>query len=379
MRRLVISALVFAFSLCLHAQVVDTTVCDVLKNPASFDGKIVRVKGTVAAGFNQFAILGSDCGQRLSAIWLAYPEGVKAKAGAVAVINVQPAHNFAGTVAATQRTPVILEKSKDFKQFDSFLSAPYKGGGICLGCVRYTVNATLVGRLDGVQAGIKRDGKGKIVSVIGFGHLNAYSARLVLQSVSDVTSQEIDYSKTAALTKGDTPQENADKDPIATAHASAKLFGDGNHAGAQVERAVAAFGKPNETNGVAIGFGPSNEVSLSHEAQGATDSPDGVLFNCTFDSGRLKGSALSIALTYLGSEISDIRNPPSPTERVNVFDLEYNAGGTAALTAVASHLKTLVMPGDYLFWNAAWETNVRDTTLDNSLTGYIRQQELLKP
>ena len=37
----------------------------------------------------------------------------------------------------------------------------------------------------------------------GFGNMNAYPARLVLESVSDVTPKEIDYSKTDAATKGD--------------------------------------------------------------------------------------------------------------------------------------------------------------------------------
>ena len=44
----------------LYAQVVDTTVCDVLKNPKSFDGKIVRIKGTVVAGFDQFVVKDTD-------------------------------------------------------------------------------------------------------------------------------------------------------------------------------------------------------------------------------------------------------------------------------------------------------------------------------
>jgi len=35
------------------------------------------------------------------------------------------------------RTPVTLDKSKDFKQFDSLLSQPHqKGLDMCLGCAR---------------------------------------------------------------------------------------------------------------------------------------------------------------------------------------------------------------------------------------------------
>ena len=67
------------------------------------------------------------------------------------MFRLQPAHNFAGTYTAPTRTPVTLDKSKDFKQFDSLLSQTHnKGAGMCLGCARYEVTATLVGRLDGV-------------------------------------------------------------------------------------------------------------------------------------------------------------------------------------------------------------------------------------
>ena len=35
----------------LLAQIVDSTVCDILANPQSFEGKIVRIKGVVTTGF----------------------------------------------------------------------------------------------------------------------------------------------------------------------------------------------------------------------------------------------------------------------------------------------------------------------------------------
>src|ERR1700744_4118744 len=128
----------------LHAQVTDATVCDVLKNPQSFDNKIVRIKGTVTAGFDQFVIHDADCGQDVNGIWLSYPQGTKAKAGPMAMLELKPAKNFGGTVAATAaRTPVTLDKSKDFKEFDNQLSQVHsKGNGLCMGCIQNQVTAT---------------------------------------------------------------------------------------------------------------------------------------------------------------------------------------------------------------------------------------------
>jgi hypothetical protein len=136
MRQLLTSILVcFAVTCPLVAQVVDASACDILANPQSFDGRMVRIKGTVVAGFEEFAIKASGCNH--GAIWLAYPEGTKAKAGPVAVVQTQLGRNNPSSVAKPNRSVVKLEKNKDFKQFDSLLSTPYKSGGMCLGCVRY--------------------------------------------------------------------------------------------------------------------------------------------------------------------------------------------------------------------------------------------------
>src|ERR1700690_3993637 len=98
----------------LSAQIVDSTVCDILANPQSFDGKIVRVKGVVIAGFEEFAIKGSGCNQVINAIWLAYPEGTKGKAGPVAFLQLQLGKNHTAAVTNVSRRPVTLDRNKDF-------------------------------------------------------------------------------------------------------------------------------------------------------------------------------------------------------------------------------------------------------------------------
>jgi hypothetical protein len=375
MKRLAVSTLLLATSICLHAQAVDATVCDILKDPQSFNGKMVRIKGTVAAGFDQFAIRGTGCGQHVNGIWLSYPEGAKGKAGPAALLELQPAKNFGGTVTAVDRAPVALDKSKDFKQFDSLLSAQYKGNGMCLGCVKNTVTATLVGRLDSVaDARLKRDSAGKIVGLGGFGNLNAYSARLVLQSVSDVAAQPIDYSQAAAASKDEQPVEPAGGDAIANAHKLATAFGPGNQLGAQIERAAAAFGKQGDNNGVYVGFSSANEASAKDEAKGATDSVDGVLFNCTFDTGRLKGDALGRAIVDLGTNVADLRNPPPGFEDAGLYELDYRGLTTAVLSAIAGNQKSLTLPGGTVLWSAAWPLPDRDPNVNAAIVKFLADE-----
>ncbi len=271
-----------------------------------------------------------------------------------------------------------LDKSKDFKQFDSLLSAQYKNTGICLGCAKNVVNATLVGRLDGVaSAGLRRDKTGKILSIAGFGNLNSYSARLVLQSVSDVAAQAVDYSKITAATKDETVADMTG-DPVAAARKAALAFGPGNALGGQVERAAGAFGKQGENNGVVLGFGIANEANPKSEAKGEKDSPDGVLFNCTFDMGRLKGVALSLAIVYAGTQIADLRSTQPVIEHQDIFDLVSHSWQNATILAVANGLKTLTMPGGYLAWNMAWAPADRDKNLTDALLAFLKNQAQLE-
>ena len=381
MKRALTFVFVLGFSCCLYAQAVDTTVCDILNNPVSFNGKIVRIKGTVAATFDQFAVKGADCGINVNKnIWLSYPEGIKAKAGPVAILQIQPARNFAGDVPAVQRTPVTLDKNnKDFKLFDAQLATPYKKGGMCLGCNKFEVTATLVGRLDAVEkAGVQRDKAGKIVGFGGFGHLNAYAARLVLESVSDVTAKEIDYSKTLAVTKDDTAPGMGGSDQLAIARKFVAGYKPDVPAGVQLKRAVDAFGKEGDHNsGVVIVHGVGNEAAAKFEGKGTVDSPDGLLFTSTFNANRLEGDAEGRAIFFIGENIANLRNPAPGDAGAGFYDLENGAWQITILDAFANRQKTLTLPGAYLLLNSAWPPDEINQKVLDALESFLVKEELI--
>ncbi len=391
MKRALTFVFVLGFSCCLYAQAVDTTVCDILNNPQSFNGKIVRIKGTVVASFDQFVIKGADCGINVNRnIWLSYPEGTKAKAGPAAMVQIQPARNFTGDIPVVQRTPVTLDKkNKEFKLFDSQLSTPFEKGGMCLGCNKFEVTATLVGRLDAVEkAGLQRDKAGKIIGFGGFGHMNAYQARLVLESVSDVTSKEIDYSKTLAITKDD----NAPKAPsglldapglrntdqLAVVRKLVASFAPGVTAGVQLKRAVDAYGNEGDHNsGVVIVHGAGNEAEAKYEGKGMVDSPDGLLFTCTINTNRLEGDAEGRAIVFAGDNIASLRNPEPEDVGTGLYDLESHAWTITVLDAYINRQKTLTLPGGYLIFNTAWPHDEMNKTVKNAIDGFLTTEELL--
>jgi hypothetical protein len=368
MKRVLLLFLCLVTMVAARAQTVDTTVCEVLKNPASFDGKIIRLKGTVISGFDEFVIKDSTCGQAVNGIWLSYPEGTKAKSGPVAMVQLRLDKNSA-EVTAPNRVAVTLDKNKDFKQFDSLLATPHKSL-TCLGCMKYTVTATLTGRIDGSKtAGATREGTGKFTAVNGFGNMSLYPARLVLQSVADVSSAEIDYSK-SPVAKDDSGPENIG-DPVEAARNTAHAFGSGTPAADQLERAASAFGKPGEHNGVVVGFGVSNEAKARDEGKGNAESPDGLLFTCTFDTERLRGDALSKAITHVGTHIADLREHGV----TNAGEFEAHAWETVIFSIIATRQKTLTLPGGFIVWNSSWSPDDRNKLVNDGLGTFINSWE----
>ena len=220
-----------------------------------------------------------------------------------------------------------------------------------------------------------RDNSGKFVSANGFGNLNLYRARLVLEAVADVSPKEIDYSKVSSATKDDSERNSGGGDPVAAAHQAARAFGVESRAGKEVERSAAAFGKEGEDNGVEVGFGISNEISEHDGLKAGKDSPDGILFNCVFDMDRLKGDALARAIAHVGTHIADLRDPGTPPA---VYSLEYRAWQTTVLGAVAFQQKTLTAPGGYLLWNSGWAAADRNHLMEEAITGLLTDWALLK-
>jgi putative lipoic acid-binding regulatory protein len=159
--------------LSAHSQVLPTTVCDVTKHPAAFDGKIVRVRATVVSNFGISSILNAEreCGGRLI-MRLTYPGG-----GPTAYVSFREPN--------LKRMPVKMRRDREFKKFEELLAARMyprsrdQFDAMWMPCNRYEVTATMTGRVD--YAG--EDG--------GFGHRGMFPTQFVLQSVSEVSGKDL--------------------------------------------------------------------------------------------------------------------------------------------------------------------------------------------
>jgi hypothetical protein len=381
-RALFLGLLLCGFAAAAGAQVVDTDICAIVKNPVSFDGKVVRVKGIAVAGYDQFIIKDAGvCGYPVDGIWLEYPTGTHGKAGAATMVTVQPARNYSGPYKAPAHTPVILDKSKDFKNFDSLMSQPRKGPGMCLGCIKSTVSATFVGRIDAVaNVTLKRDKDGKITDFGGFGNANSYPARMILQSVADVTPKDIDYSKVGEGLKGGGPGSfgpppgNSMFDPVDAAQKLAAGL-TGVPSGDTVQKDVAVFPKSGEHNGVVVNYSSANE--LPKDEVSTKDAPDGVQYNCFINLDRLDNNGQMLTIVHQGHHIADLKTPIPAGETAPLFVGEYNAWTMTVLAAAMSRQQTVGMPGGQLLWNGAWDQNDRNSFIDTAIRDYLGKSAAL--
>ena len=348
------------------AQTVDAKVCDVVGHPTKYDGKTVRLTGTVQVGVDSFLMRGDDCGD---ALWLSYPAGTKAKSGPATVVTLQLASDATATPTPA-RPAVTLERNPDFETFDKLLSEKVKTPGLCLGCVKNNVKATLVGRIDGtLNSGLTRDASGKITSLDGFGNMNQYGARMVIQSVSSVTAQPIDFSKAPKVDSDN--QGGGDKNYVGLAEKSETAYPKDSPAIQQIQAAIDAFGKPGVDNGVVVSFGDTANVPAGEGTKAAKPAPGGVVYTASFDPEKLKGFGLSLALVHDGAEINDLR----ATDAKSFAIMEHDAWQMFLVVTIGARQKSLTVPGGTVLWSEGWPAAERSSTAESNLQQYLIDHE----
>ena len=169
-----------AFAFCATAQVADgkpeaegkvvrATICEVVSNPGSFDGKIIELRANVSAGLESNALYDKNCGSKEK-----LPIGI----------------------LLVESTDVTWKKRpKEYKKFWSLVQAYREPKGKRHSIVpdKYTVTATVIGRFDAPTPSRPEIRPG---------------GQLALQSVRDVVAHPFDESFLA----GTKPNSSAETD-----------------------------------------------------------------------------------------------------------------------------------------------------------------------
>jgi hypothetical protein len=190
--------LTFAAFLPAQSVPVETSVCELVRNPKPFHGKWIRVRAKIETGFEKSVLI--DAGPCV--VWLAWGDSPSAE-GTESV----PIYSFEDLKRQDSLDwqpvfsppPIAILNDKSFKQVSRYLSKQQRpsDGGYCIDCPQYEVTATVEGRFlykpraGGLRAFRSRKPAKVWVSSGGFGHLNMFDEQVVLHSVSNVVARKL--------------------------------------------------------------------------------------------------------------------------------------------------------------------------------------------
>ena len=168
-----------------ESQTVPLSVCEVFAASSQYRNTVVAVRGRVVSGFEIFVVASDECrieGDRSSAIWLdmprsedfPYADGVGLRQFMAAVTEGRFDALAASLVWYTPE-PIKFEETSGWRRLQRALARGRP------------VSATIIGRFEYADGPfVTRLPDGKVEFSGGFGHLNGYSRRLVIQRIDDV-------------------------------------------------------------------------------------------------------------------------------------------------------------------------------------------------
>jgi hypothetical protein len=184
------------FSKRVRPKPIETTVCEILRNPSVLNNKLVRVRGQVSVSFEYSLLHDGGCSDH--AIWFALADGTGAPGlGAVVNGNGKPGgKNSAGTPVPPLSVKLIRDST--FERFEHYMMVKAEAKP-CFNpptqptpadCGVDHVTATFTGRIDSVSRAVHeahlKQKFGEGTDWKGFGHMGMFDAQLVVEQVEYV-------------------------------------------------------------------------------------------------------------------------------------------------------------------------------------------------
>lgn len=176
---------------------LETTVCQIMRDPSSFNNKLVKLRGYVSVSFEYSMLRAEGCDEVL---WFALADG-SGPPGLVATVNGAGRPGSKDS-KGTPIKPISIKLLRDlnFDKFEHYMSIQAEAKPCFnplsepspVDCDVERVTATFTGRIDSVSkqihaAHLKRPANASPDSR-GFGQMGVFDAQFVLQSVADVSA-----------------------------------------------------------------------------------------------------------------------------------------------------------------------------------------------
>jgi hypothetical protein len=178
---------------------IKTSVCELAKESARFNGKVVQLRAIVNTGFEWSVLQDESCPNETVHLEFGVTKNsIFGDAVEFAYIGSPGDVKYPASLQWQQKPPapqIILRQDSQFRTLSKYLGKEedLKKTG-CLHCPLYKVVATITGGFEVTDGRLKalRDADGKVrVPPNAFGHLNGGKMQVGLESVSDVAATRI--------------------------------------------------------------------------------------------------------------------------------------------------------------------------------------------
>lgn len=153
---------------------LDVPYCALAQDPVSFDGKMIRVRGTLSVGFEDFTLVDKDC-KTNQGIWLEFGGDVSENEAS----SIDQGVRKRGLEIQVNGVGNKVRKDDNFRRLYALISARHEISP------SYAVTATLVGFF---AAGTKATWANGQSGFSGYGHLGCCSLLVISEVSSDIVS-----------------------------------------------------------------------------------------------------------------------------------------------------------------------------------------------
>jgi hypothetical protein len=168
-----IALFLVAGSACAGEAQMDVSFCELANNPRPYDGRTIRVRGTLSVHFEDFSLYGENC-RTDQPIWLAFGGDVPG----IVASTINDGYRKPGADLMVNGTPFQIKKDENFRRLYALIST-FHGDNPA-----FSVTATLTGAF---FAGEERQGADGKTRYGGYGHLGC-CALFVITEVDSVES-----------------------------------------------------------------------------------------------------------------------------------------------------------------------------------------------
>lgn len=175
---------------------LQASVCQILRAPYRFDGKIVQVRGYLVDS-DEYSLLAEESCE--DGIWFRFADGSGLPGLTILTL---PAHPDNASATRAGLDSLRLTRDKNYFELMRRLELSLKGKACTDGpppefpphCTSYRITATFIGRINSISQktfeGRKKQKPSAPLDGKGFGQMGIFSAEFLAQSVSDIVLKE---------------------------------------------------------------------------------------------------------------------------------------------------------------------------------------------